>query len=104
MEEIFGELYDEREPTAEEPIRQEEDGSWIIQGDADFYDVSDILGLRLEHDSRTHTIGGYLLEKLEHIPKSGTTIELPEGAYTILETYRQRIVTVRFTSVDTDDD
>ncbi|MDF1566905.1 MAG: hemolysin family protein [Spirochaetaceae bacterium] len=104
MEEIFGELYDEREPTAEEPIRQEEDGSWIIQGDADFYDVNDILGLRLEHDSRTHTIGGYLLEKLEHIPKSGTTIELPEGVYTILETYRQRIVTVRFTSVDTDDD
>ena len=96
MEEIFGELYDERESETAEPITAEGDGVWIIQGDADFYDVADVLGLNLEHDSRTHTIGGYLLEKLEKIPSPGTEIELPEGRYTILETMKQRISSVRF--------
>lgn len=100
MKEIFGELYDEREETGGEAISPEKGGSWLIQGDADFYDVSDILGLKLEHDSRTHTIGGYLLEKLEEIPKQGTVIDLPEGRYTILETRRQRITSLRFTYRD----
>lgn len=96
MEEIFGELYDERGDQSGNAIDRNPDGSWTIQGDADFYDVTDVLGLELVHDSRTHTIGGYLLEKLEHIPASGTEINLKEGIYTILETRRQRIVSVRF--------
>lgn len=96
MEEIFGELYDEREEQGSDSIEKNSDGSWTIQGDADFYDVTDVLGLDLEHDSRTHTIGGYLLERLEHIPSPGTTIALEEGVYTVQETQRQRIVSVRF--------
>jgi len=96
MEEIFGDLYDEREPDVEDPIVSDGQGGWIMQGDADFYDVVDVLGLRLEHDSRTHTVGGYLFEKLEHIPETGTTISLPEGLYTILAVEKQRIVSVRF--------
>ncbi len=104
MEEIFGELYDEREAQVGDPIRQNTDGSWTIQGDTDFYDVSDVLGLALEHDSRTHTVGGYLLENLEHIPAAGTTITLAEGSYTILETQRQRIVSVRFLPSPREDD
>ena len=104
MEEIFGELYDERETRPGEPIRQDPDGSWIIQGDADFYDLSDVLGLNLEHDSRTHTVGGYLLEKLERIPQKGTVISLEEGTYTILEIHRQRIVSVRFHQAHSEED
>ena len=96
MEEIFGELYDEREIRTADPIRREPDGSWIIQGDTDFYDVADTLGLELEHDNRTHTIGGYLLEKLERIPDEGTVLTLKEGTYTILKTRRQRILSLRF--------
>jgi CBS domain containing-hemolysin-like protein len=104
MEEIFGELYDERETRPVEPIHQDPDGSWIIQGDADFYDISDVLGLNLEHDSRTHTVGGYLLEKLERIPQKGTVISLDEGTYTILEIHRQRIVSVRFHPAQSEED
>ena len=96
MEEIFGELYDEREIRTADPIHREPDGSWIIQGDTDFYDVADTLGLELVHDNRTHTIGGYLLEKLERIPGEGTVLTLKEGTYTILKTRRQRILSLRF--------
>ncbi len=96
MEEIFGDLYNEREKHRGEAIAEEKDGVWLIQGDADFYDVSDVLGLKLEHDSRTHTIGGYLLEKLEHIPREGTVIDLPEGRYEIVKLRQKRITTVRF--------
>lgn len=100
IDEIFGDLYDERGDRSDEPIIRCADGSFTIQGDADFYDVSDVLGLELRHGSRTHTIGGYLLEKLEKIPETGTTLTLPEGRYIITQTERQRIVTVQFRPAD----
>ena len=96
MEEIFGDLFDERTATAVKPIAREPGGTWLLQGDTDFYAVSDTLGLELEHDSRTHTVGGYLLEKLERIPAPGAEISLAEGRYVVLTTRRKRIGAVRF--------
>jgi len=102
IEEIFGKFLDERANPSANPISEQPDGSWIIQGDTDFYDLSDILGLELKHDSRTNTIGGYLLEKSGNIPVQGTVIELGEGQYTILRTRNKRIVSVRFKPIDND--
>ena len=96
MEEIFDALYDEQELNPTVAIVKGADGSWIIQGDTDFYDLNDIIGLELEHDSRTHTVGGYLLEKLERIPAPGTEVSLPEGRYIILSIVKKRISTVMF--------
>jgi len=100
IEEIFGKFLDERTEPSINPVSEQPDGTWIIQGDADFYDLSDILGLKLRHDSRTHTIGGYILEKSGRIPAQGTVIELEEGQYTILETRNKRIVSVRLKPSD----
>lgn len=96
MEEIFGNLYDERNNVFSEEICADGTGGWIIQGVANFYAISDALGVNLEHDNKTHTLGGYLLEKLGHIPEPGTAIDLPEGCYVILNTYKKRILAVRF--------
>jgi len=96
IEEIFGKFLDEKTRQNTDPISEQPDGSWIIPGDADFYDLSDTLGLELKHDSRTHTIGGYLLEKSGSIPAQGTVIELEEGLYTILKIQNKRIVSVLF--------
>ncbi len=104
MEEIFGELYDEREPHSKELITPENGGSWLIQGEADFYDASDVLGLKLEHDNRVHTLCGYLLEKLEEIPLPGAVVDLPEGRYEILGITNNRITLVRFTPCPKTDD
>ena len=103
MEEIFGELYDEREEKTDQPIISQEDGSWVLQGDADFYDVQDVLGLELEHDNRTHTVGGYLLEQLERIPLEGDALSLPEGTYTVMSIKKKRILSVRFTPAKSED-
>jgi len=103
MEEIVGELYDEKD-IPETPIRKAENGAWIIQGDTDFYAVSDILGIDLVHDSRTYTVGGYLLEKIGRIPTEGSVIDVQEGRYTILETHNKRISKVRFSPHSTGDD
>jgi len=96
IEEIFGKFLDEKAKPNVDTIIEEPDGAWIIQGDADFYDLSDIIGLELKHDSRTHTIGGYILEKSGRIPAQGAVIELEEGKYTVLETRDKRIVSIRF--------
>lgn len=96
MEEIFGELYDEKEPRSSNAITAEAGGKWIIPGNAAFHEIMDELNLNLSHDNRTHTIGGYLFEKLESIPSPGTRIDLPEGSYTILATKKKRITSVCF--------
>jgi CBS domain containing-hemolysin-like protein len=96
IEEIFGELYDEHEETDEEPVKPVGDGVWILQGDADFWDIKDAMGIDLEHDERTHTVGGYLMERLGEIPVGGKIVTLPEGTYEVLETKQNRIVSLRF--------
>jgi len=96
IEEIFGKFLDEKAKPNVDAIREQSDGTWIIQGDADFYDLNDKIGLELKHDSRTHTIGGYILEKSGRIPAQNAVIELEEGKYTVLEIRNKRIVSVRF--------
>ena len=96
IEEIFGELYDEHEETEEEPVKHLGDGVWLFQGDADFWDVKDTLGIDLEHDDRIHTVSGYLMERLGEIPAAGKIVTLPEGTYEVLETRNNRIVALRF--------
>ncbi len=96
IEEIFGELYDENEETASDKILTGDNDEWIIQGDTNFYDLHDHLGLDLEHDIKTLTISGYLTEKLGEIPRPGKEVELPEGRYIISRVNNNRIEEIRF--------
>lgn len=96
IEEIFGELYDEHEIKETDKIISEEKNSWIISGDTSFYTIHDILEIELEHSRRILTIGGYLIEKIGHIPSSGDLFSFDEGTYEILKVGNNRIQSVRF--------
>ena len=57
-------------------VRPQPDGSYLIDGQyahADFLDYFDRETL-LDQDDRFHTVGGLVLERLGHVPKSGETI------------------------------
>ena len=104
MEEICGDLYNDDEKQSVDPIKSNPDGSWTIQGDANFNDVLDSLKIDLEHSSHTHTVGGYLMEKLQRIPEPGVVITLPEGQYTIQVTSKHRILSVTFIATPSPDE
>jgi len=96
IEEIFGELYDEHEIKETDKIISESKETWIISGDTTFYAIHDILDIELEHSKRILTIGGYLIEKVGHIPEEKEVIDTEEGSYEILKIKNNRIDTVRF--------
>ena len=96
IEEIFGELYDENEEMEADKIVSRGVREWLIQGDSSFYLIQDRLGISLEHDQRTLTVGGYLIEKLGEIPEEGTTLKMPEGTYVIGKVCQNRIEEVVF--------
>lgn len=96
VEEIFGSLADDDEEQEDDKIHPIGKNRWVIKGDADFYDLEDILGLELEHDKDIMTLGGYLIDRWEEIPEEGSSLTLEEGTYKILEAENNRIVRVEF--------
>lgn len=68
LEEIVGEIRDEYDSDEQDDITRINDYEYIVLGSANLEDVSDELGLHLESDDYD-TIGGYCLEKLDHLPE-----------------------------------
>lgn len=69
MEALVGEVAEEGE---EKDIVLREDGSFLVNGQCSFYnflEYFDLEGLYAEHDH--NTLGGLILEILEHLPKDG---------------------------------
>ncbi|MBN2627439.1 MAG: HlyC/CorC family transporter [Spirochaetales bacterium] len=98
IEEIFGHIADEDEEHRGHKIRSTGNHSWELQGDTDFFEIREVLGLDLEHDRDTMTLGGYLIDQWGEIPETGATLRLAEGFYRIVEAENNRIVRVEFNS------
>lgn len=95
IQEIFGNLDDEDEEKEPEKIIQR-GSDWLIQGDADFYDIQDVLGIDLEHSKDIHTISGFMIDQLGHIPDIGEKISVKQGSFIIKEAEKNRILSVLF--------
>lgn len=75
LEEIVGEIADEYDDSAELPIIQREDGSFLIEGRAPIDDVADELNLReLPENGGFDTIAGMILSLMGRIPRTGESI------------------------------
>jgi len=96
VEEIFGHIADEDEEKRGHKIRPTGKHSWELQGDTDFFEIREILGIDLNHDKDTMTLGGYLIDQMGEIPQTGATLRLDEGFYRIVEAENNRIVRVEF--------
>lgn len=81
VEEVVGEIYDEDDDDdyefSEDSIMLQEDGSFLIRGDADFEDVNTVLSLCLPDDSALKefaTLSGFLCMCAGEIPSTGDLI------------------------------
>jgi CBS domain containing-hemolysin-like protein len=91
VEEIVGELHDEREINAE-TVRQP-DGSYIVSGTLDIDRLEDLFDFRPEdeHEIETSTVGGLVVERLGHIPQPGETLEESGLRFEVLKSTDRRI-------------
>jgi putative hemolysin len=73
LEEVFGEIRDEHEPTAD--VIKEADGSFIVAGTFDLDHLSDLLMFTPGDSTEATTIGGLVTEWTGHVPQAGEFVE-----------------------------
>ncbi len=94
LEEIAGEMPDQFEDEDEPEIARQQDGSWELSGLTLIEDVNDELGLALA-DENYDTIGGFVMGKLERIPKKGDEITAGKAHFRVTEVDGMRIDRLR---------
>lgn len=78
LEEIVGEIRDEYDMDEEDPIQKLNDREYIIQGSMNLEDLCDVLNLQLSSKDYD-TVGGYMIELLDHLPNTGEETSTPEN-------------------------
>ena len=75
LEEIVGDIRDEYDENENEELVKTGQNEYMIYAHMSLDDINDRLGLELESEDYT-SIGGLMLEKLDHIPEQGESVEL----------------------------
>lgn len=97
MEEIVGEIYDERD-AVENEIVQIDDATYIVDGNANIYDLFDVCDYEpQEFESEYHTVGGWTTEQLDRFPKAGDEFTVDRYTVRVLETQGMRVEKVKVT-------
>ena len=74
LEELVGEIRDEYAEDEKNLIQSLNDREYLIEGSMKLDDINDALGLHLESEEYD-SIGGYIIEKLDHLPAEGETVQ-----------------------------
>lgn len=80
LEEIVGNILDEHDEY-EEMIRRQPDGSYLMNGMADFEDVAKALEFEVGEEENYETLNGFLIAKIDKIPGEDDRIEVRAHGY-----------------------
>ena len=80
LEEIVGNILDEHDEY-EEMIRKQPDGSFVMNGMADFEDVAKALEFPEEEADSYETLNGFLIAQIDRIPDEDDRIEVKSHGY-----------------------
>ncbi|MDR1990938.1 MAG: hemolysin family protein [Acidobacteriaceae bacterium] len=98
LEELVGEIRDEYDLEAE-PIVDEGNGSYVLNGNVDIDEVSQRLGVEIDREG-FETVGGFLLAHLGRVPTVGERVDIDGVHVEVLDVNRRRINKVRITRSD----
>ena len=97
LSDLTGEIVGEDDPAEDDQspdILVLEQGRWIVAGDAEIVEVNRQLGLELPESDDHHTLAGFLLETLQHIPSPGESLHWQGIQCVVLSMAGPRIVQV----------
>jgi len=97
LEEIVGEFTSDPSTSIKDVLPQE-DGSFVVAGSANIRDLNRLTGWDLPTDG-PKTLNGLILEYLESIPESGTSLRLSGYPIDIMQTSGNVVKKVRFHSL-----
>ena len=100
MEEIVGEIYDERDAVEDEIVRIDEH-TFIVDGDANIYDLFDMCDYEPpDFESEYNTVGGWVTEQLDRFPKAGDSFTCDRYTVRVLEARGMRVEKVKVVLAD----
>ena len=94
LEEIVGEIRDEYDSDEEKDIVRTGQGEHLVSAAIRLADLDDALGLTLESENY-ESLGGFVMEHLDHLPEQGETLEAEGLLFTVERMERQRIDKIR---------
>lgn len=93
LEEIVGE-FTTHAPAQGGAYRQQEDGSWLVDGGSQLRDLNRKLGLNFPLDG-PKTLNGLILERLEEIPEAGISLKIADITLEIVQTQYRAVKAVK---------
>ena len=100
MEEIVGEIRDEYDIDEEQPVQEISEGVLLVEGGVAISDLSEEHHVPLEETAAYRTLAGFLLARLERIPRGRETVVHEGYRFTIIEMDGRRIAKVRVEKVE----
>lgn len=95
LEEIVGEIEDEYDTGKGGIIERLKDGTMLIDASASLRDIEDA-GVVIDEDGEEfHTLAGFMLSKLQRIPRGGEFVVYKSMRFTIVDVELNRIVKVK---------
>jgi len=94
--EIVGDEEDPDNPD-DDDLQQLQEHSWLVAGDLEIYELNRELGLQLPESDEHHTLAGFLLERLQHIPAPGESLRWKGHQFQIMAMNGPRIERVEIT-------
>jgi putative hemolysin len=95
LEEIVGEIHDEFDVDEEQPIQELSPGVLLVDGGITVSELREQHHLPLEETRAYRTVAGFLLARLERIPKGGETILYQDCRFTIMVMDGRRVAKVK---------
>ncbi len=91
LEELVGDIWDESDEV-ENNFVEKADNLFQVSGDMNIYDMFENLDMNLKNfEAEYSTVGGWVLETLEHLPETGEAFTFENLTITVLEVEDQRI-------------
>lgn len=100
LEEIVGEIRDEFDVDEEQPIQELKKGVLLVEGGVPLSDLAEHHNLPIEETSSYRTIAGFILARLERIPRGGETITQEGYRFTIVDMDGRRIAKVKVEALE----
>ena len=93
MEEIFGEIMDETD--VDDRIERLKDGSFIIDASYSIRDLENRLNLNLPESPDYETLGGFVLNQLQLIPRGGEIVNYSRYRFTVVGIEGRRVTKIK---------
>lgn len=93
--ELIGEVPDEYDEDAPEPVRQLADGAWEFDAGLHVSEVNERVDLDLPEEADFETLGGFVLAELGRFPVRGESFRRGSAEFTVVDSSDRRVLKVR---------